>query len=205
MYPHLPRAYAHADNQLATLELYYYGVAVLSCRQTSNATLQTRNTRQASAALQILSIMEDMPAEDLVILPFVPHAVSLALSTAYRDWRHCQLPTHRSRARKRLARSYEHLLPLCPMSWSAAFMAGLSGKVLHQTQNDEVDENVNVPGTNLQRPDHGSREHMAAQQSQDLAETWEQRPADFFDMNLDDLDSILEASLDPQSVMAWWP
>lgn len=148
--------------------------------------------------------MEDMPIDDLVVLPFVPHAVSLALSTAYRDWRHCQLPTHRSRARKRLACSYEHLLPFCPTSWSASFMAEMAGKVLHQTQNGDAHGDRERPEADSQRANDGSREHVDPRQSQDLAETWEQRSADFFNMNLDDLDSILEASLDPQSI-AWWP
>ena len=81
----------------------------------------------------------------------------------------------------------------------------MAGKVLHQTQSGDAHRDAELPEADGPRADDGSREHVLdPRQSQNLAETWEQRSADLFNMNLDDLDSILEASLDPQSV-AWWP
>lgn len=180
----------------ATLELFYHAVAILSCRNVPGAnheSTKTRNARHTASALQILSIMDDEVADNIVVFPWVPYAVSLSLSTAYRDFRHCKAAAHRARARKRLARVYNHLLPFGDVFWSAAFMAELAGKILgtdvehahqrNQPHSATQDELQAIPGASLEE----SIPFDTHQVLFDLGADW----------SLDDLDDILESNLDP--------
>lgn len=182
------------DNMLATLELFYHAVAILSCRYrgSSSQSNLVRNTRQTSSALQINSIMEDTALEALVLLPFVPYAVSLALSAAYRDFKHCKTASHRSRARRRLAQSNRHLLSLGSMFWSAAFVSEMATKILRETGDG-------AEGTEPARRTTPSEIEDHANFQQDTT-----RPSDVafgHEWNATDMDFFLEGTLDPS--MPW--
>ncbi|KAK4502703.1 hypothetical protein PRZ48_006129 [Zasmidium cellare] len=196
---------------IATLELFYHAVAILSCRYSSGPLREmhkARNSRQASSAMQILAIMEDPDvSKKLIILPWVPYAVSLALSAAYRDFRHSKASTHRSRARKRLTQAYKHLLPLGQVFWSAAFMAEMAAKILAERQIHEGEDAEEIQET-VYRPSAAriGRPPLLDDVPDDPAPALEpaQPLYDFgLDWNINDLDSILEGNLDPS--VPWYP
>lgn len=201
---------AEADTVVATLELFYHAVAILSCRYSSGPLLethQTRNNRQISSTMQILSIMEDPEAADkLVIMPWVPYAVSLSLSAAYSDFRHSKAVTHRSRARQRLAQAYKHLQPLGRVFWSAAFVAEMATKILGEKQvihgtGDGLSRGASRRASVMQNGEQALPGNLvdstnpfeATQPLFDIGNDW----------NLNDLDGFLEGNLDPS--ISWFP
>lgn len=188
----------------ATLELFYHAVAILSCRYSSGPhrdSSKARNSRQASSAMQILSIMEDSTVVDKVVaLPWVPYAVSLSLSTAYHDFRHCKALTHRNRAKTRLMQAYKYLVPFGQVFWSAAFMAEMAAKILQEKPAGE--------STGVQSQEASRRPSALQNGTQTLPENTLFDSAAVFDPGLslfdmgvnwkfDDLDGILEGNLDP--------
>lgn len=180
---------------LSTLELFYHAVGILSCRHRSGSSSQghlARNTRQVSSAMQINSIMEENTLVDLVLLPFVPYAVSLALSAAYRDYKHCKAASHRSRARRRLVQSHRHLLSLGKMFWSAAFVSELATKILRDTEsNAQPHEATQEVSESTGETRSGTTLELPSLNDTALGHEW----------NTTDLDFFLEGNLDPS--MPW--
>lgn len=70
--------------------------------------------------------------KQLVLLPFVPYAVSLSLSVVYRDLRHSKIPMHRARSRKALEANCRILESLGEIFWSAAAMANMGNLTLKE-------------------------------------------------------------------------
>lgn len=178
------------SNLLSTLELFYHAVGILSCRHRSGSSSQgclARNARQSSSAMQISSIMDENPIDTLVLLPFVPYAVSLALSTAYRDLKHCKTANNRSRARRRFVQANSHLLSLGRVFWSAAFVSELATKILKDTE--IIGETSKVtPRSNLSQTREHSTSVQDAPQAIDvtLGHEWNTENMDqFFADNLD--------------------
>jgi hypothetical protein len=173
-------------NLLSTLELFYHAVGILSCRHRRGTISQghlARNSRQISSAMQIISIMEEDTAH--TSLPFVPYAVSLALSAAYRDFKHCKAANHRSRARKRLALCHRHLVSLGRVFRSAAFVSELAAKILRETESNENLQELPTP----QDGDHqnGAANLMESVMDVTLGHDW----------NTAEMDGFLEGNLDP--------
>ncbi|KAF2164724.1 hypothetical protein M409DRAFT_67821 [Zasmidium cellare ATCC 36951] len=176
---------------IATLELFYHAVAILSCRYSSGPRRDShngRNNRQASSAMQILSIMEDSNvSETLVLMPW-----------------HSKALTHRTRARKRLAQAYKHLLPSGQVFWSAAFMAEMAGKILaerHVDESEPAQESTRGPLA----PQNGVQALLENESNPPNASLDSGQPLydSGTDWNLDDLDTILEGNLDPS--ISWYP
>lgn len=67
-------------------------------------------------------------------MPFVPYAVSLALSVEYRKMRHSRLPMFRARAMKSFKRNSQLLRRYGDYFWSANVLAGLSERVLREME-----------------------------------------------------------------------
>lgn len=184
-------------NMLSALEMFYHAVGILSCRHRSGSSSQgflARNARRVSSAMQINAIMEEDTARTLVLLPFVPYAVSLALSAAYRDFKHSRAVHHRDRALRRLAQSHRHLLSLGRIFWSAAFVSELAAKILHET-GDTVQRDEPEPAQehSIQQVGEHSTALPDALQPMDvtLGHGW----------NISDMDDFLEGTLDPS--MPW--
>ncbi|KAI9643853.1 hypothetical protein NHQ30_007204 [Ciborinia camelliae] len=70
--------------------------------------------------------------EQLVLFPFVPYALSLSLSIAYREMRHNKLPVHRMRARGQFQASCRLLEGLEGKYWTAANAANMGKKMLRE-------------------------------------------------------------------------
>lgn len=157
--------------------------------------------------MQILSIMEDADVSGkLVIMPWVPYAISLSLSAAYSDLRHSKAATHRSRARQRLSQAHQHLQPLGQVFWSAAFVAEMAGRILNEKQ--VVDGTVSGASRGASR-----RPSITQYGEQALPENLVDSTTPFEasqplldvsnDWNFDDLDGFLEGNLDPS--VSWFP
>lgn len=83
--------------------------------------------------------------DQLVLFPFVPYALSLSLSIAYREMRHGKIPLHRARARAQFQTICDALSDLRDVYQSAATTAELGKKLLKEM--DRVVYTVAVSGT----------------------------------------------------------
>lgn len=120
---------------LMTLHFYYLTVAVLSHRSRGVKQIP-RGThsaiRQRLCASEIIGLMQTMGRKHLHLLPFVPYAVSLALSVSYSHLRQSQLQHQQDDARRDF-RSCTEILQQLRMIWSSAdVMATLAQKVLEE-------------------------------------------------------------------------
>ncbi|KAF7552516.1 hypothetical protein G7Z17_g4280 [Cylindrodendrum hubeiense] len=75
-----------------------------------------------------------VPRDNLSPVPFIPYAVSLALSVEYRKMRHSRLPMFRSRAMHAFKRNCEMLRDFGDYFWSANVVAGLGERVLKEME-----------------------------------------------------------------------
>lgn len=75
-----------------------------------------------------------MPRDCLSPVPFVPYAVSLALSVEYRKMRHSRLPMFRARAMNAFKRNCQMLRNFGDYFWSANVVAGLGERVLKEME-----------------------------------------------------------------------
>ena len=67
-------------------------------------------------------------------MPFIPYAVSLALSVEYRKMRHSRLPMFRARAMNAFRRNCEMLRDFGDYFWSANVVANLGERVLKEME-----------------------------------------------------------------------
>ncbi|KAJ0162142.1 hypothetical protein CTA2_5050 [Colletotrichum tanaceti] len=128
---------------LASIELLYHGVAILSCRipigSTRSDHLSLANTRQSLSAVQITTIVADFGSA-LPHMTFVPYAVSLSLRVAYRELRSSKVPMLTARSRRQLQSTCRILRELGGMSRSALVMADLAEQVIQEI--DQVCSNA---------------------------------------------------------------
>ncbi|KAG6010589.1 hypothetical protein E4U21_005942 [Claviceps maximensis] len=89
------------------------------------------NARRSLAAERIACAV---PRDHLSPLPFVPYAVSLALSVEYRKMRHSRLPMFRARAMSSFKRNCEMLRQYGDHFWSANVVANLGERVLKEME-----------------------------------------------------------------------
>ena len=139
--------------------------------------------------------MTGQHAADIVLLPFVPYALSLALSAACRDFRHSSVATKRSRARAQLLLACQQLQKLGKVFWSAAFMAEMAMKILQDPQNQQPGVAPPAPTTAplLVVP------HFRPVETEPATEPTRDSTFDFLNQewNLEDLEGLLESNLDP--------
>lgn len=70
--------------------------------------------------------------DQLVLLPFVPYAISLSLSVNYREMRRSKIPMSRSRAKIAFEANCQILERLGEIFWSAAAMAEMGNLTLKE-------------------------------------------------------------------------
>lgn len=134
----------------ATLEVLYLAVAMLSYRQAPSpvgddynfttttdtgsiptvspilpSTLRNARARQRHAIQQISSL----PTLELCMLPYIPYAVSLSLSTSLSSLRHNSLESTRRRAKAEIETSLETLEKLGERYWLAESMSKTGRKL----------------------------------------------------------------------------
>lgn len=121
----------------ATLEVFYHAVAILSCRypdgsKESAMPAPATNSRRSLSADRITSIVGDEFRGGLAYLPFVPYAVSLSLSVAYRKMRFSSVPMFRDRGRRAFRENAVMLRSLGDAFWTAKALAGMAEKTLRE-------------------------------------------------------------------------
>jgi Fungal specific transcription factor domain len=143
-------------NPPATIETLYHAIAILSCRAKFPSEPHFSSTsylRQNHSATQITSIVGDSSRKHLSWFPFVPYAVSLSLSVAYREMRHSRIPMYRARARSAMIRNCDILQDIEDVSWSASMMAEMGKATLK-----EMDRVYNEVATGRQRKNGQERD-----------------------------------------------
>ncbi|KAB8290811.1 hypothetical protein EYC80_008448 [Monilinia laxa] len=120
---------------LATIEIFYHSISIISHRSHIWA-IPNRSSAsylRQSLSTSILSFTTPHELQDqLILFPFVPYAISLSLSIAYREMRHNKLPVHRMRARAHFQASCRLLEGLEDKYWTAANAANMGKKMLRE-------------------------------------------------------------------------
>ncbi|OHF02111.1 fungal specific transcription factor, partial [Colletotrichum orchidophilum] len=125
---------------LATIEVFYHAVIILSCRLSrpgpsaqyaSSVPPPSANARRSLAAERISSAIR---RDHLSPVPLVPYALSLALSVEYRKMRHSALPMFRARARSAFKSNSELMKRFGDVFWSARVVAGLGERILREME-----------------------------------------------------------------------
>lgn len=124
---------------IATIETFYHAVIILSCRLPRPGTKSAASTLPPASANARRSLAAEriacaVPRDCLSPVPFVPYAVSLALSVEYRKMRHSRLPMFRARAMNAFKRNCEMLRNFGDYFWSANVVAGLGERVLKEME-----------------------------------------------------------------------
>ncbi|KAL7962319.1 putative fungal-specific transcription factor [Trichoderma compactum] len=156
---------------IATIETFYHAVIILSCRLPRPGTIiaastlppPSANARRSLAAERIACAVEK---DCLSSLPFIPYAVSLALSVEYRKMRHSRLPMFRTRAMNAFKRNCDLLRSYSEHYWSARVVAGLGDGVLREMEraaNTLAKEHSPQPAEVLPKPVVDDQDAPAAQ------------------------------------------
>lgn len=124
---------------IATIETFYHGVIILSCRLPRPGTVPAASTLPPPSANARRSLAAEriacaVPRDDLSPMPFIPYSVSLALSVEYRKMRHSRLPMFRARAMSSFKRNCEMLRKYGRHFWSANVVASLGERVLKEVE-----------------------------------------------------------------------
>jgi hypothetical protein len=120
---------------IATIEALYHAVAILSCRSRTWADPRRSSTSYLRQSLSTLSLSSTVGRElhdQLVLFPFIPYAISLSLSIAYREMRHSKVPLHRARARAQFQTICDMLSGLEGVFWSASTTAEMGRKMIRE-------------------------------------------------------------------------
>jgi hypothetical protein len=108
---------------------------MLSCRSKTWDNLQRSSPpflRQSLASLRVNLTVGRELRHQLVLFPFVPYAVSLSLSIAYREMRYSKVSMYRARARTEIQTTCTTLSELGEFFWSAAKMAEMGKLTLEE-------------------------------------------------------------------------
>ncbi|KAK4148817.1 hypothetical protein C8A00DRAFT_19416 [Chaetomidium leptoderma] len=137
-------AQCEPESLLATLEVLYHAIGVLSvrmprhrfrtapecdtlaCPRTQHLPPSSVNARRSHSSDRILDVIKDYK---LSPLPFIPYAITLSLSVAYRKWRFSRLPMFRTRG----GADFKKVLPVVQdlgAIWSSARINGQLGQAV---------------------------------------------------------------------------
>ncbi|KAH7417121.1 hypothetical protein BKA64DRAFT_701907 [Cadophora sp. MPI-SDFR-AT-0126] len=149
---------------LASIEVLYHAVSILSCRTKSWVDPEHSSTaflRQSLSTSILNSTFSRAPQDQLVLFPFVPYAVSLSMSISYREMRHGKLPMHRARSRCQFQTLCDALSGLEGLFWSASTTAEMGRKLLKEM--DRVFSTVSSSDTRTLHQQHtGSNSNTRA-------------------------------------------
>ncbi|SPQ24542.1 cb79ad8b-ce1a-4679-8f56-029cf405b5ce [Thermothielavioides terrestris] len=159
------------DSLLATLEVLYHAIGVLSVRmprdrfrtapecdtlpgpRTEHLPPSSVNARRSHGADRILDVTRDYR---LSPMPFIPYALALSLGVAYRKWRFSRLPMFRTRG----GADFKKVLPVLQdmgAIWSSARLNGQLGQavVLKLDRNEIMGRKRVQKTTGTARPGRG--------------------------------------------------
>ncbi|XDG05575.1 hypothetical protein ABKA04_005190 [Annulohypoxylon sp. FPYF3050] len=122
---------------LASLEIFYHSVAILSSQSPSEnrstaLPAPATNSRRSLAADRITSIVGDEFVGQLSYLPIIPYGVSLSLSVSYRKMRHSNVPMFRNRGKQAFVANTTLLKSLDDTFWTAKAMVAMAEQVLQE-------------------------------------------------------------------------
>ncbi|KAK4171155.1 hypothetical protein QBC36DRAFT_102826 [Triangularia setosa] len=141
---------------LTTLEVLYHAIGVLSVRMTrerfatvpendSNRTVtpvnyqhlppSSVNARRSHSSDRILDVIS---AYKLSPFPFVPYALSLSLSVAYRKWKFSKLPMFRTRGKADFLKVAAAIRQFCPIWANARLSSELGNAVVRNLERSEA-------------------------------------------------------------------
>ncbi|KAI0142648.1 hypothetical protein GGR57DRAFT_519754 [Xylariaceae sp. FL1272] len=127
---------------LASLEIFYHSVAILSSQSpldvtTSSLPNPATNSRRSLAADRITSSVGEQFAGQLAYMPLIPYGVSLSLNVSYRKMRHSKVPMFRSRGKQAFQTNMLLLKSMDDTFWSARTTVAMAEQVLQ-----EIDKTV---------------------------------------------------------------
>ncbi|KAL5601461.1 hypothetical protein BROUX41_002556 [Berkeleyomyces rouxiae] len=122
---------------LATIEILYHAVIIVSCRlprpggitTTRSIPPPSANARRSLAAERISSAISRYSITPII---FVPYAISLSLSVEYRKMRHTRLPMFRARSLTAFRYNCALLKQYADRFWNARILAGLGESVIRE-------------------------------------------------------------------------
>ncbi|KID88316.1 Transcription factor, fungi [Metarhizium guizhouense ARSEF 977] len=160
---------------IATIETFYHAVIILSCRLARPGTVHAASTLPPASANARRSLAAEriacaVPRDHLSPMPFIPYAVSLALSVEYRKMRHSRLAMFRARAMSSFKRNCEMLRKYGDHFWSANVVAGLGERVLKEMERAATSLTTKDAASPVPL-DVGSRSTSAGVQSQSVRQT----------------------------------
>ncbi|KAH8668946.1 hypothetical protein BX600DRAFT_510997 [Xylariales sp. PMI_506] len=122
---------------LATIEVFYHAVAILSCRfpqgmNKSALPSRANNSRRSLSADRVTELVRDEFHKQLSFMPTIPYAVSLSLSVMYRKMRHSKIPMFRRRGKRSFTANTLLLRELADIFWCAKTMAAMAEQVLQE-------------------------------------------------------------------------
>lgn len=129
-------AISDSDFDLATIEVLYHAIAILSHRTSMTDTHDVQRSasknRQMLATERLTAILNQGSFSQLVFYPFIPYACSLCLSINYREMRKTKIPLFRTRARTAFDINCKTLKRLGQTFRSAAATAEMAGSILEE-------------------------------------------------------------------------
>ncbi|KAE8452197.1 hypothetical protein EG329_001664 [Mollisiaceae sp. DMI_Dod_QoI] len=141
---------------LATIEILYHAVSILSCRSRAWEDPQRSSTAYLRQSLSTAVLSSTVSCEEVqkyppTLFPFIPYAISLAMSIAYREMRHSTLISHRKRSRVQFQTLCDALSKLEGIFWSASATSDMGQKLLK-----EMDRVFSTVSTSEKRPEQFS-------------------------------------------------
>ncbi|KAK2767504.1 hypothetical protein FQN54_003661 [Arachnomyces sp. PD_36] len=124
------------QSHLVSLEIFYHAISIHSRRLTVNKGHESSipSLRQCNSARQITAITQLKSSKVLAPLPFIPYAVSVALSLTYRELRQSRLGMARELAYKQVGSCIEVLKEYSATWWSASKMVKLAVTALSELE-----------------------------------------------------------------------
>ncbi|KAI8631429.1 hypothetical protein F5Y19DRAFT_395982 [Xylariaceae sp. FL1651] len=122
---------------LASLEIFYHSVAILSSQSPADLTSTAlpspaTNSRRSLSADRITSIVGEEFGGQLSYMPIIPYGVSLSLSVSYRKMRHSKVPMFRSRGKQAFRANTLLLKSMDDTFWTAKTMVAMAEQVLQE-------------------------------------------------------------------------
>ncbi|KAJ5512578.1 hypothetical protein N7463_002130 [Penicillium fimorum] len=140
---------------IATIEVLYHTVAILSCRSITpddRSRSSASYMRQSLSASRVTAIVGDEFRNELSLFPIVPYAVSQSLRVSYRSLQQSKTSFFRSRARKQVASNCDILRELGGTYHSASLMADLGEHLLRESDAHQ-DPNFQTDAAGQQNPE----------------------------------------------------
>ncbi|KAH9832812.1 Fungal specific transcription factor domain [Teratosphaeria destructans] len=142
------RAWNLPQSVLSTIHLFYLATAMLSHRSRSFKQIPRgthSSIRQRLCAIEVIRLLESEHCRALHGFPFIPYALSLALSVSYQHLRQSQLHHQQEDARSDFRRCTK-LLHSLRRTWSSAdTMTALAMKVLEGLEKAPSLESFRIP------------------------------------------------------------